>query len=55
MLEAFDQMITQCDLKKFISIHKDTNIELTTEFYTTLDVNEKNSQILKFRMQGKKH
>ena len=55
MLESFDQLLTQCDLKRFVSMHKDTNIELTTEFYTTLDVNAKNSQILKFRMQGKKH
>ena len=36
-------------------MHKDTNIEFTTEFYTTLDVNARNSQILEFRMQGKKH
>ena len=28
MFEEFDQMLTQCDLKKFISIHKDTNVEL---------------------------
>ena len=55
MLESFDQLLTQCVLKKFISMHEDTNVELTTEFYTTLDVNTKNSQILEFRMQGKKH
>ena len=55
MLEYFDQLLTQCGLKKFISMHEDTNVELTTEFYTTLDVNAKNSQILEFRMQGKKH
>ena len=55
MLESFDQLLTQCGLKKFISMHEDTNVELTTEFYTTLDVNAKNSQILEFRMQGKKH
>ena len=55
MLESFDQLLTQCGLKKFISMHKDTNIKLTTEFYTTLDVNAKNSQILEFCMQGKKH
>ena len=55
MLEEFDQMLTQCGLKKFISMHEATYVELITEFYTTLDVNEKNSQILKFRMQGKKH
>ena len=55
MLEEFDQMLTQCGLKKFVSMHEATYIELITEFYTTLDVNEKNSQILEFRMQGKKH
>ena len=55
MLESFDQLLTQCGLKKFISMHEDTNVELTIEFYTTLDVNAKNSQILEFRMQGKKH
>ena len=36
-------------------MHEDTNVELTTEFYTSLDVNAKNSQILEFRMQGKKY
>ena len=36
-------------------MHEDTNVELITKFYTTLDVNAKNSQILEFRMQGKKH
>ena len=55
MLESFDQLLTQCGLKRFVSMHEDTNVELTTEFYTTLDVNAKNSQILEFRMQGKKH
>ena len=46
-------MVTQCGLKKFVSMHEATYIELITEFYTTLDVNEKNSQILEYRMQGK--
>ena len=46
MLESFDQLLTQCGLKRFISMHEVTNVELTTEFYTTLDVNAKNSQIL---------
>ena len=55
VLESFDQLLTQCGLKKFVYMHEDTNVELTTEFYTTLDVNSKNSQILEFRMQGKKH
>ena len=43
MLQSFDQLLTQCGLKKFFSMHEDTNVELTTEFYTTLDVNAKNS------------
>ena len=55
MLEEFDQMLTQCGLKKFVSMHEATYIELITEFYTTLDVNKKNSQILEFRMQGNQH
>ena len=36
-------------------MHEATYVELITEFYTTLDVNEKNSQILEFRMQGNQH
>ena len=36
-------------------MHEDTYIELITEFYTTLDVNSKNSQILEFQMLGTKH
>ena len=55
MLEEFDQMLTQCSFKKFISMHEATYVELITEFYTTLDVNEKNSQILEFWMQGNQH
>ena len=43
MLQVFDQMLTQYGLKKFISMHEDTYIDLITEFYTTLDVNESNS------------
>ena len=43
MFNEFDQMLTQCGLKKFISMHEATYVELITEFYTTLDVNEKNS------------
>ena len=55
MLQVFDQMLTQCGLKKFIFMHEDTYVDLITEFYTTLDVNESNSQILEFRMEGKQH
>ena len=55
MLESFNQLLTQCGLMKFISMHEDTIVDLITEFYTTLDVNVKNSQILEFRMEGKPH
>ena len=55
MLQVFDQMLTQCGLKKFVAIHEDTYVDLITEFYTTLDVNESKSQILEFRMEGKQH
>ena len=48
-------MLTQCGLKKFIAIHEDTYVDLITELYTTLDVNESNSQILEFRIEGKQH
>ena len=43
MLQVFDQMLTQCGLKKFVSMHEDTYVDLLTEFYTTLEVNERNS------------
>ena len=43
MLQVFDQMLTQCGLKKFVVMHEDTYVDLITEFYTTLDVNESNS------------
>ena len=43
MLESFNQLLTQCGLMKFVSMHEDTIIDLVTEFYTTLDVNDKNS------------
>ena len=54
MLDSFDQMMTQCGLKKFVSMHEDTYIDLLTEFYTTLD-NSTNSQVLEFRLLGKQH
>ena len=55
MLESFNQLLTQCGLMKFISMHEDTIVDLVTEFYTTLDVNDKNSQILEFRLEGQPH
>ena len=48
-------MLTQYGPKKFVSMHEDTYVDLITEFYTTLDVNESNSQILEFRIEGKPH
>ena len=48
-------MLTQCGLKKFIAMHEDNYVDLITELYTTLDVNESNSQIMEFRMEGKQH
>ena len=47
--------MTQYGLIKFISMHEDTIIDLVTEFYTTLEVNDKNSQILEFRLEGQPH
>ena len=55
MLEPFNQMLNQCGLMKFVSMHEDTYVDLITEFYTTLNVNEKNSKVLNFRMEGKEH
>ena len=42
MLQVFDQLLNQCGLKKFVDIYEDTYVDLITEFYTTLDVNESN-------------
>ena len=36
-------------------MHEDTYVDLITKFYTTLDVNSTNSQILEFLMVGQKH
>ena len=55
MLDSFNQMLTNCGLQKFVSMHEDTYIELLTEFYTSLEVNSNDSHILEFRMLGKKH
>ena len=55
MLEPFNQMLNQCGLMKFVSMHEDTYVDLITEFYTTLNVNEKNSKVLNFRMKGQEH
>ena len=55
MNESFTQILTICGLKKFVSMHENTYVELITKFYTTLDVNSNNSYILEFRMLGTKH
>ena len=34
-------------------MHENTYIDLITKFYTTLDVNPNNTQILEFQMLGK--
>ena len=52
MLQSFNQLLTQCGLIKFVSMHEDTIVDLVTEFYTTLEVNDKNSQILEFHLEG---
>ena len=46
MFDVFDNMLSQCGLKKFVSMQEDTYVDLITEFYTTLDVNANNSQAL---------
>ena len=48
-------MLITFGLKKFVSMPKDTYVDLITEFNTTLDVNATNSQILQFRMLWNKH
>ena len=55
MFDVFDKMLNQCGLKKFVSMHEDTYVDLVTKFYITLDVNTTNSQIMEFRLEGKKH
>ena len=55
MLQAFDQLLNQYGFKKFVDMHEDTYVNLITEFYITLDVNERNSQVLEFRLEGKPH
>ena len=55
MLEPFNQLLNQCGLLKFVSMHENTIVDLIIEFYTTLEVNAKNSKILEFRMEGKPH
>ena len=52
MFDVFDNMLSQCGLKKFVSMQEDTYVDLITEFYTTLDVNANNSQVLEFRLEG---
>ena len=53
MLESFDQLLTYCGLKRFISMHEDTNVELITEFYTTLEVSSKIHKFWNFVYKGR--
>ena len=55
MHDSFTQLLTTCGLKKFVSMHEHTFIDLITEFYTSLEVNANDSYILEFRMLGKPH
>ena len=55
MLYSFKQLLTACGLKKFVSVHEPSYVDLVIEFYTSLDVNEKDSRILKFRMLGQNY
>ena len=43
MFDVLDKMLNQCGLKKFVSMYENTYVDLITEFYTTLDINETNS------------
>ena len=51
MFDEIDRMLQQSGLKKFISMHEDTYVDLIIEFYTTLNVNATNSKILEFRLE----
>ena len=53
IFDEFDNMLSQCGLKKFVSMQEDTYVDLITEFYTTLDVNANNSQVLEFILECK--
>ena len=55
MHDSFTQLLTNYGLKKFISMHEHTFVDLNMEFYTTLEVNANDSHILEFRMLGKLH
>ena len=48
MHDSFQQLLTACGLKKFLSMQEHAYIDLIIEFYTSLDVNEKGSHILEF-------
>ena len=53
MYDSFNQLLTNCGLKKFVSMHEHTFVDLNMEFYTTLNVNANDSHILEFRLLGK--
>ena len=50
MHDSFTQFLINCGLKKFVSMHEHTFVDLNMEFYTTLEVNANDSHILEFRM-----
>ena len=55
MHDSFTQLLTNCGLKKFVSMHEHTFVDLNMEFYTSLEVNANDSHVLEFRMLGKPH
>ena len=55
MHDSFTQLLINCGLKKFVSMHEHTFVDLNIEFYTSLEVNANDSYILKFWMLGKTH
>ena len=55
MHDLFNQLLTNCGLKKFVSMHEHTFVDLIMEFYTYLEVNANDSHIIEFRMLGKPH
>ena len=50
MHNSFTQLLTNYGLKKFISMHEHTFVDLNIEFYTSLEVNANDLYILEFRM-----
>ena len=51
MFDEIDKMLQQSGLKKFVSMHEDTYVDLIIEFYTTLSMNATNSKILELKVR----